>query len=152
MRIEDLPEGLEAFVDRARSVLNQEIDKAHKALDALNVEKATTQAALSELQDQREAAQKQLKTVLSNLDRGSTLAGLNSEIAEARKTLEALKVETEQTSTALTTLIKQRSDAQQQLDAVTNETQRLRAEQAEATSEIGHLRTLLKSVDLRRSA
>jgi hypothetical protein len=94
MNIDELPDQLEAFFDRARTALDQQIVRARKVVDNLNAEKTAATKALADLKEQRESAKKQLEAVLHDLHRGSSLVGLNHEIAAARKTLEALKVET----------------------------------------------------------
>jgi chromosome segregation ATPase len=118
MRLDDLPDQFAAFADRARDVLNREIERAHQAVKAANAEKAKTQSAISELQDQREAAKKQLNDVLADLHRGSSLVGLNHDIAEARKTLDTIKGEMAKVSTALEAAVTQRKEAEGQLQAV----------------------------------
>jgi predicted nucleic acid-binding Zn-ribbon protein len=152
MSIDELPDQLEAFLERARAVLNREIEKARAAVNALKSEEGTTRATIVELGDQRERGQKQLNTVLSNLHRGSTLVGLNHEIAEAHKTLAALKVETTEAGKAVEVLNKQRSDAKHQLEvtktelqAAMTELQSVRAERGEAVTTIGQIKALLNS-------
>jgi chromosome segregation ATPase len=98
------------------------------------------------LKDQRATAQKQLDDVLANLNRGTTLAGLTADISEAKKTLKGLEADKAKASTALEVVERQRKDAEHQLNAVNNETQRIRQERAEATTAVEHIRSLLKSV------
>jgi chromosome segregation ATPase len=146
MRLEDLSDELGTFVDRAEAALKSEIEKAKKAVAALNAEKATAQKAVSELEEQREAAQKQLKLVLTDLNRASSLSGINAEITEARKTLDLLKGEVGKVTAALEACVKKRADEERQLNEVMGEMHRIRAERHEATAEIGHIRQLLKSI------
>jgi hypothetical protein len=56
MRIDELSEQFSQFVERARVVLHREIEEARAAVKVLNAEKATAQAALSDLQSQTKSA------------------------------------------------------------------------------------------------
>jgi len=56
--------------------------------------KNAAQTALSELRDQHKQAQKQLDALNDELQRRTTLAGLNREIVAASKKLKALEAET----------------------------------------------------------
>jgi chromosome segregation ATPase len=142
MTIDELPEQCDAFVERVRVVCHQEVEKARAAVKALNAEKATTQAALAELQEQRVSAQKQLDAVMKDLGRGSTLVGLNSEAAAARTEVTRLKAEAEQATKALEVLNKQRADAERQVVAAQTDMKNLRAERVEATTEIARVKAL----------
>jgi chromosome segregation ATPase len=146
MRIDDLPEQFAAFAERAEAVLKFEIEKTRKAVAALNAEKAAAEAALTGLKDQRATAQKQLDDTLANLNRGTTLAGLTTEISEAKKTLEKLKADTAKATAAFEAAEKQRADAERELTTVTNGIDRIRRERAEAAADIDNIRRLLKSV------
>jgi chromosome segregation ATPase len=148
MRIDDLADEHERFLDRARGVLGWEIEKAKKTAVALNAEKATAQAALTELQNQQKVAEGQLKEVLSNLDRASTLAKLDHDITEAKKQLEKLNADTAKATTALEAVLKQHKDAERSLNEANDGMQRLRQERADATTEIGNIRKLLHSVSI----
>jgi chromosome segregation ATPase len=152
MRLDDLPEQFAAFADRARDVLDWEVKKARKAAEALNAERAAVQKELSELQEQYKSTKKQLDDVLSNLNKGTTLAGLNAEISEAKKALEKLKADTAKATAAFEAADKQRQDAERELTTANEGMQRIRQERIEAASDIDNIRKLLKSVDLRRSA
>jgi chromosome segregation ATPase len=151
MRIDELPDQHERFLDQARGVLGQEVAEARQSLAALNAEKATAQAAVSALQDQRKVAQAALDAVLSDLNRASGLAGLGAELAEARQKLRVLTAETEKISSALEKLVRERAEAEHQRDAVLGEMQRLRQERAEATAEIDKIKALVKSFEFRRT-
>ena len=140
--LDELPEQCDAFVERVRAVFHQEIGKARATVKALNAEKAAAQTAIAELRDQHTQAQSQLDAVMKDLGRGTTRVGLDREIAAARKTLEALKAEIEEATTALEALNKQRSGAERQVVAAQNDMQSLRAERAEATAEIARITAL----------
>jgi predicted nucleic acid-binding Zn-ribbon protein len=107
-RLTDLPDEFEAFVDRARTVVSREIDKARKALAALKADESTTQRTLTDLRSQIGSAQVPLGAILANLRRGSTLVDLNTEITKARQTLDGLKAD-------IAKLAKQRAEAETQL-------------------------------------
>ena len=140
--LDELPEQCDAFVERVRAVFHQEIGKARATVKALNAEKAAAQTAIAELRDQHTQAQSQLDAVMKDLGRGTTRVGLDREIAAARKTLEALKAEIEEATTALEALNKQRSGAERQVVAAQNDMQSLRAERAEAAAEITRVKSL----------
>jgi len=140
--LDELPEQCDAFVERVRAVFHQEIGKARATVKALNAEKAAAQTAIAELRDQHTQAQSQLDAVMKDLGRGTTRVGLDREIAAARKTLEALKAEIEEATTALEALNKQRSGAECQVVAAQNDMQSLRAERAEAAAEITRVKSL----------
>jgi chromosome segregation ATPase len=150
MSLDGLPEQFEEFVERARAALGRDITVAKTAVAAANAEKAAAQTALRELQEQRESAKKQLDRVLADLNRGSSLVGLNHEIAGARKTLEALKVETAETTKALEVLNKQRMDGARQLVALNNEAQRMIAIRTEGEAVMADLRAKIQSVQIRQ--
>jgi hypothetical protein len=76
MTLDDVPDHHEAFLIRAREVIQREVEKSQKARDAakgetatIQAENATLRAALSQLQSQTEAAKKQLDGVLGDLRR-----------------------------------------------------------------------------------
>jgi chromosome segregation ATPase len=144
-RIDDLPDEFEAFLDRARTVFGREMEKARKSLAVLNAQAATAQTTLSDLQARRNSAQKQLDSLNAYLDRASTLAGLDQEIAGERKTLDALKAEIEKASAARATAEKQRTEAEAQLSALVTEARSYRAERADAEATMGNIRALVKS-------
>jgi chromosome segregation ATPase len=152
MRLDDLSDAFEAFTDRARNVLGSEIERTRKIVKALTAEKDTAEKALAELKDQTAATKKQLDDVVANLERGQTLAKLNSEIAEAKKILAGLTSETEEASAELATLRTQCKAAENQLNAANDGMHGIRQERIEATTAIEHIRSLLKGVELRRPA
>jgi predicted nucleic acid-binding Zn-ribbon protein len=145
MRIDDLPGALKDFTERAEAVVAWEVERAKKAAAALNAEKTAAEKMLADIRSQHGAAEKQLKTTLADLDRASSLSGLNYEIGEAKKTLEKLKAEVAKTETAFEAVEKQRVDEEHKLVAVRNEAQRLSSMHAEATTEMNNIRALLKS-------
>jgi chromosome segregation ATPase len=146
MRLDDLADEHERFLDRARGVLGWEIEKAKKTAVALNAEKTAAQAALTELQKQHKVAEGQLKEVLYNLDRASTLAKLDHDIAEAKKTFEKLKGDIAKATATLEGVEQQRKDAEKQFNEANDGMVRIRQERVQAAAEIDHIRTLLKSV------
>ena len=79
MNLDELPDQLEAFFDRAQVVLDRQITEARKAVDALNAEKTGAEKALAELKDQHKQVQSELDAVLKDLGRVSSLVGLNAE-------------------------------------------------------------------------
>jgi chromosome segregation ATPase len=149
MRLDDLPDQFQVFTDQARDCLDGEIRRARKAAEALNADRAAAEAALIGLKDQRATVQKQLDDTLANLHKGTTLAGLNAEISEAKKALEKLKADTAKATTAFEAVDIQSQAAEHQLNAVNNETQRIRQERAEATTAVDNIKQLLRSVSLR---
>jgi predicted nucleic acid-binding Zn-ribbon protein len=148
MRLDEIPEAFESFVDRIRGILGREITAAKTVVAALNTEKSLAQAALAEIRGQHELAQKQLAAVLHDLHRGSSLVGLNHEIAEARKKLEALKVETGKASTALEKLAKEQTEREAKVKALDGEAQRLIAIRVEGEAAMAHIRAQLQQVQL----
>jgi chromosome segregation ATPase len=152
MRIDDLPNLLETFLDRARGVLAQDIEKTNRTLMKLNAQKITAQTALAELENSRGLAQTQLAAVRFDLQRGSELVSLNHEIAEARKTLGELKADIAREHAARDGAVKQRGEAEKELNSVLGEIERLRQERIEAHADMKHITQLLGSVELRRSA
>jgi seryl-tRNA synthetase len=144
----DLPDQLEAVLERARTTFDREIDKSRKVVDNLNAEKAAAQTAIAELQAQRKSAQTQLDVALSNLHRGLNLATLDSETAKARKELERLKAETAQATKALEALAKQRTQAEVQLIDLGNEARRMVAIRVEGETVMADLRAKLAQVQI----
>jgi chromosome segregation ATPase len=146
MRIDDLAPALKDFTERAEAILNWEVERAKKAAAAAKADVTAAQKALGELKDQHTAAKKQLDDVLSNLDKGTTLAGLDYEIKESRKVLEKLKADTAKTTADFEAVEKLRKNAEQQFNAANDGMQRIRQERADAATDIDHIRKLLKSV------
>jgi chromosome segregation ATPase len=145
MRLDDLPDQFQAFIERAEAVLQMEVAKAKKTVAALTTEKAAVEKGLAELQDQQASTKKQLDATLANLDRATTLAKLDHEITEGRKTLDKLKVDTAKATTALEAVEKQRKEAEQQLSEANDALRGLRQERTDATAEIDKVRKLVKS-------
>jgi chromosome segregation ATPase len=152
MRIDDIREQFENFTERAEAVLRFEVEKARKAVAALNADKDTASTELVALKDQLASEQKQLDAVLSNLHRASGLAGLDHDITEARKTLEALKADIAGAETARAKAVKECSEAERELSEARDEMARLAQQGSQATAELSRVRALFDSVDLRRSA
>jgi chromosome segregation ATPase len=146
MTLDELSGQLEAFLERARTVLDLEIGQAKKIVAAANAEKGLAQAALSDLQSQTKSAQSQLDEINNELQRASTLAGITREIATARKTLKALEADTAQATTALEVLNKQRVDGERRLVALGNEANRMIAIRTEGEAVMANLRAQLQQV------
>jgi chromosome segregation ATPase len=146
MSIDELPDQFEAFLERARVVLHREIEEARAAVKVLNAEKATTQATIAELRDQHKQAQSQLDAVMKDLHRGSTLVGISREITEARKRLEALKVEMAEAEKALAARLKQCAEADARLVALGLEAQRMIAIRTEGEAVMANIRAQLQQV------
>src|SRR5262249_23297190 len=121
MNLDRLPEEFEQFVSRARIALDQEITRARGIVATANAEKEAAQNALSNLQAELKQVQADLNSARAYLQRGSTLAGLDSEIARAGKELAQLKSETAKEAKALEALAKQRSEAEARNVALNNE-------------------------------
>jgi chromosome segregation ATPase len=117
-------------------------------LDALNAERGQAQTAIAELQEQHKQAKAQLDAVLSDLDRGSNLVGINSEIKKARKELEQLKAETAEATAALEALKKQRADASAKLAALNLEANRMIAIRTEGEAVMAGIRAKLAQVQI----
>jgi chromosome segregation ATPase len=148
MTLDGLPQQFEAFVERARTALSQEITAAKNIIAAATAEKGSAQAALSDLHNQCESAQKQLDAVNKELHQKLTLAAVNRDVAAARKALEKLQAETAEAETALAALQKQHSDAEAKLVALGNEAQRMIAIRTEGEAVMAHLRAQLQQVNI----
>jgi chromosome segregation ATPase len=148
MTLDGLPGQFEVFVERARAALEGEIAGAKNIAAAAIAEKNAAQTALSELRDQHKQTQSQLDAVNNELGKASTLAGLNREIAAARKALEKLKAETAEAETALAALNKQRAEADTRLTALGLEANRMIAIRTEGEAVMAHLRAQLAQVSL----
>ena len=136
----DIPDQLEALFDRARAGLDAQITKARQAVDSLNAEKTVAANALAELNGQCKSAKADLDAVLSGLGRASSLAGLNTEISAARKTLEALKTKIEQETKVLEKLSKEHRELEAQLNAQRGEVTQLVAQRAYSQEVMAKLR------------
>ena len=118
MDIDDAPGQLEEFFDRCRTVLNAQIARARKVVGDLNAEKAAATKAVAELKTQHSTAEAELKTTLADLDRASSLRGLNNEIKKARAELEQLNAATAKESEALAVLVKKRTQEEGRVAAL----------------------------------
>jgi hypothetical protein len=141
----------EAFVERARAALSQEIAAAKNVVAAASAEKSSAQSVLADLQARTKSAEDQLAAVLSDLQRGSNLAGLNREIATARKTVEKLNAEKAALEIEVAGLAKQRDDGQRELVTLGNQLSRVRQERAEHEGVMAGLRAQLAQVQIGRS-
>ena len=83
----------------------------------------------------------------NELGKASTLAGINREIAAARKTLKALQAETAEAEKAVATLNKQRTDAERRLVALNLEANRLLGIRAEAEAVYADIKAKVYSVE-----
>jgi len=152
MTLDELPQQFEAFVDRARAALSQEITGAQKIVAAANAEKSAAHNPLSNLQAQTKSAQRQLDEINNELGRASTLAGITREIATASKKLKALLAETAEAETALAALNKQRAEADTRLVALGLEANRMIAIRTEGEAVMAHLRAQLQQVQIGRQS
>jgi chromosome segregation ATPase len=130
MNLDDIPDQFEELIDRARAVLDREITRAKEIVASATAEKSAAQSALSALQTQHRKAKADLDAVLATLHRSSNLAGLDGEIAAARKTLERLKTETEAERNALAKATKQRTEEETKTNALRDEVGQLSARRA----------------------
>jgi chromosome segregation ATPase len=146
MGLDGLSEQFVEFVGRARAVLSQEITAAKNIAGAAKAETATAQATLADLQNQHKQAKSQLDVVNNELQRRTTLAGINREITAARKQLEVLKVETAETEKALAALHKQRTEGEAKLVALNNEAQRMIGIRTEGEAVMAKLRSQVAQV------
>jgi chromosome segregation ATPase len=136
MRIDELPDQIEALADRVRSVFNREIAGAQKSLAALNAEKSSAQKAVSTVQAQLKQAQADLNATLGHQGKASDLVSLNSKLAEGKKTLDALGADIARATTAREAAEKQLADVERQLTEATTELADIRAERADAYADI----------------
>ena len=150
MTLHGLPAEFEQFVERARAALSGEITAAKNIAAAAIAEKNAAQTALAELQDQHKQAQKQLDALNDELQRRTTLAGLNREIVAASKKLKALEAETAEATQTLEKLSKERTAAEVKLVALGNEAQRQLGIRIEAEGVMAKLRSQLDSVQIGR--
>jgi chromosome segregation ATPase len=148
MTLDDIPDQFKQLVGLARDAIDREIGQAKKTAAAANAEKSAAQAARAELQERRASAQKQLDAVNNELGRALTLAGLNREITEARKTLETLKAEKADEEKAVVALKKQRTEGEAKLVALGNEAQRQLAIRREAEAAYADIKARVYSVQL----
>ena len=150
MGLDGLSEQFVEFVGRARAVLSQEITAAKNIAGAAKAETATAQATLADLQNQHKQAKSQLDVVNNELQRRTTLAGINREITGARKQLEALKVETAAAEKTLAALKKQRTEAEAKLVTLNNEAQRQLGIRREAEAVYADIKARVNAVQIGR--
>jgi chromosome segregation ATPase len=150
MNLDGLPAQFEQFVERARAALDREITAAKSAAAAAETDKAAAETALAELVEQREATKKQLDRVLADLQRGQTLAGLNHEIAAAKKALATLQADTEKATAAKAAMEKQCAEVSARLVGLNNEAQRMISIRTEGEAVMADLRAKLQQVSLGR--
>src|SRR6516165_10015141 len=120
-----LPAEFEAFIERARVALSQEITAAKNIMAAANAEKSAAANAVATLEARCKSTQDQLDALNDELAQRTTLAGLNRGIAAASKKLKALQAETAEAETALAALNKQRAEADTKLVALGLEANRM---------------------------
>jgi chromosome segregation ATPase len=147
-RLDDFPDELQDFFDRAQVELRHEVDKATKSVASLKAEKATLQTEVADLRDQCKRAKGELTGVLADLKRASGLVGLDQEIVGARKTLDALRSEIAQAEARVAKLAMECGEAEQQRDAVRSETDGLVQTAAAHRAEIAKIKALAKSFEL----
>jgi chromosome segregation ATPase len=143
MSLDGLPDQFKEFVERARAALGQEVTAAKNIIAAANAEKASAQAALSDLQAQCKAAQDQLKLTTSEFDRVAALVGVGRDIEKARKELARVKAETTKAEKTLETRVKQTAEADARLVALGNEANRMLGIRAEAETVMSKIRSQL---------
>jgi chromosome segregation ATPase len=148
MNVSELVKQFEAVVERARAALDRQISEARKVVKDLNAEKAKVQSEIAELQDQHKQSRDQLTAIRADLDKASTLAGLDHEIAGARKTLEKLSGDKAAAENSIAALAKQKVEAERHLVALGNEAQRLLGIRSEAEAVMNNLRSQLRSVSI----
>ena len=150
MTLDELSGQLEAFLERARTVLDLEIGQAKKIVAAANAEKSAAQNALADLEARCKSTQDQLDALNDELAQRTTLAGLNRGIAAASKKLKALQAETAEAEIALAALNKQRAEADVRLVALGLEANRMIAIRTEGEAVMAKLRSQLQQVQLGR--
>jgi len=150
MSLDELPGQFEAFVERARAALSQEITTAKNIIAAANAEKSAAQNAVSNLEARCKSTQDQLDALNDELAQRTTLAGLNRGIAAASKKLKALQVETAEEEKAVAALNKQRTEAEAKLVTLNNEAQRMIGIRTEGEAVMAKLRAQLQQVQLGR--
>jgi len=141
MNVDDIPGQLEELFDRARDGLDAQITKASKVVTDLNAEKAVVTKALVELKDQYTKAKAELETTLADLDRASSLRGLNSEIKKARAELEQLNAATAKESKALEALTKKRGEAEARVVTLENSARAATAERCRAQEMLAEVKS-----------
>jgi chromosome segregation ATPase len=148
MSLGELPQEFERFVERARVALGREITGATKIVAVANAEKSAAQTVLAELQSQTKSARDQLAALNDELQRRTTLAGLNREIAAASKKLKSLEAETAAAEKALAARTKQITEADARLVGLGLEANRMIAIRTEGEAVMAHLRAQLQQVSI----
>jgi chromosome segregation ATPase len=148
MRLDQLAAAHEDFLSRARGILHAEITAAKKVVAALNAEAQTAKAALTEFQEQRESAQKQVAAIRGDLHQRSTLAGVQADIEKGRKVLATLQADIERATAAKAAVEKQCTAADSRLVALNLEANRMIAIRTEGESVMAGLRAQLAQVSL----
>jgi predicted nucleic acid-binding Zn-ribbon protein len=143
--LDELPAQLEVVLDRARGILNAEVEKARKSLAALNAEKTAAAKAVADLKEQRDQTQKQLNSALAHLDKTTTLAALNREVGAAKQTLATLEADIEMATSAKATAEKERVAAERQLAGLRTEAQDYRLEREAAVAEVTKIKMLIEN-------
>jgi chromosome segregation ATPase len=143
MSFDGLSGQFEQFVERARTVLGQEITRAKNAVAAANAETATAHSALSSLQTEYKSTKDQLELVRRELQRVEGLVGVGHDIDKARNELTRVKSEAERVSKDLERLLKEKTERQAQINVLGNEAQRLVAIRTESEAFMADLRKRL---------
>jgi chromosome segregation ATPase len=155
--IDYLPDQFQAFIDRAGETFRSEVERWRKIRDTakgeaatFQTESATLRAGLNALKDQTELAQKKLAEVLANLRRATDLAGIEHDIAEAKKRLEALNAEVAKASATLEKLQRECKTAENRRNEVVAETQAAAQTCLAHRAERDRIRQQLNSIELVR--
>jgi predicted nucleic acid-binding Zn-ribbon protein len=112
MKIDDLPDQFEAWLDCARTAFNREVSAGQKALDALNAEKSSAQKAVAEVRTQLKQAQADLNATLGHQAKASELVALSSKAAALRQEVEKLTAEKSALEASVADLANQRAKAE----------------------------------------
>ena len=148
MNMDDLPEQLEELFDRARALLDHQINRSRATLEKVNAEKASAQNALADLQAQCKEAKADLDRSREYLHRASTLAQLDREIEKARTELERLNHETAKAAKALEAVTKKRAEVEAQTVALENSARQATAERCRAQEMLEQVKTKVRSITL----
>jgi chromosome segregation ATPase len=127
VNLDELPQQFDALIEAARAALHVEITNARGIVAAANAETQASKSELADLQGQLKQVQADLKSAHAYLQRGSTLAALDHEIAEQRKRVEAGKLEKAELEKALAALAKQCAEREKAVVALNNEVTQLAA-------------------------
>ena len=127
MDAQRLTDDLGTALERARGALDHDIAVARKAV---------------------KAAQAELSAVLAHVSKASSLVGLNSEIATARKELDKLKVEIAKINIDLQRLAKERTEAEAKVLALGNEAKRWLEVRSQSEAAVRDVKTLFAQIQL----